>query len=322
MSTWQLPAFDELRELGSGGSGRVVLARHQPTGTEVAIKYLADWLADDADLLADFRAEAQLMAGLVDPHLVTLYEYVETSTGAAIVMDVLDGVSLRRMLVEDGPMTSGGRADPAEGVAARAGRAARPGRRAPRLQAGQRDRRRRRRHHADRLRHRRPGRRGRRGERHPALHGAGAVARRAEQRRHRRLRGDGDVRGVPDRPPGVRRRDRAASAAPAPDTSRRRWTTCPRRCGRSPSPGWRRTPPNASATPRRWWPGSTSSRPPPTASSGSSTVGSTWRPVRRCWRCCSRTRRPWGCEQPLRPRRTSETRRPRLRPPAAMMPAS
>src|SRR3954453_11766055 len=86
---WQLPAFEELRELGAGGSGRVVLARHLPTGTEVAVKYLAEWLVDAPELLAGFRAEAELMAGLVDPHLVTLYEYVETPLGAAIVMDLL-----------------------------------------------------------------------------------------------------------------------------------------------------------------------------------------------------------------------------------------
>ncbi len=102
--SWQLSSFEELRELGSGGSGRVVLARHLPTGTEVAIKYLAAWLADDPDLLDGFRSEARLMAGLVDPHLVTLYEYVETPSGAAIVMDLLEGVSLRRMLLSDGPL--------------------------------------------------------------------------------------------------------------------------------------------------------------------------------------------------------------------------
>src|SRR3954454_22681147 len=106
--TWQLPAFEELRELGAGGSGRVVLARHLPTGTEVAIKYLADWLANDPDLLAGFRSEARLMAGLLDPHLVTLYEYVETPAGAAIVTDLLEGVALRRLLADDGPLTPEG----------------------------------------------------------------------------------------------------------------------------------------------------------------------------------------------------------------------
>ncbi len=105
MTSWQLAGFTEERELGSGGSGRVVLARHEATGNEVAIKYLAEWLASDSQHLAGFRTEAQLMAGLVDPHLVTLYEYVETTAGAAIVMDLLEGVSLRKMLEDGGPLS-------------------------------------------------------------------------------------------------------------------------------------------------------------------------------------------------------------------------
>ena len=105
MTSWQLAGFTEERELGSGGSGRVVLARHEPTGNEVAVKYLAEWLAADPAHLAGFRTEAQLMAGLVDPHLVTLYEYVETTAGAAIVMDLLEGVALRKMLEDGGPLS-------------------------------------------------------------------------------------------------------------------------------------------------------------------------------------------------------------------------
>jgi serine/threonine-protein kinase len=105
MASWQLAGFAEARELGSGGSGRVVLARHETTGNEVAIKYLAEWLSRDAAHLANFRSEAQLMAGLVDPHLVTLYEYVETTAGAAIVMDLLQGVALRKLLESGGPLS-------------------------------------------------------------------------------------------------------------------------------------------------------------------------------------------------------------------------
>ena len=105
MTSWQLTGFVEERELGSGGSGRVVLARHGATGNEVAIKYLAEWLSADAAHLAAFRSEAQLMAGLVDPHLVALYEYVETTAGAAIVMDLLEGVALRKILEDGGALT-------------------------------------------------------------------------------------------------------------------------------------------------------------------------------------------------------------------------
>ena len=135
MTSWQLAGFTEERELGSGGSGRVVLARHEATGNEVAIKYLAEWLASDAAHLAGFRTEAQLMAGLVDPHLVTLYEYVETTAGAAIVMDLLEGCLLAQDARGRRPALPRGRARADEGLAAGPRCAARPGRRPSRLQA-------------------------------------------------------------------------------------------------------------------------------------------------------------------------------------------
>jgi serine/threonine-protein kinase len=44
---WNLPGYIELRELGAGGGGRMVLARHEDSGAQVAIKYLAKQLRDD-----------------------------------------------------------------------------------------------------------------------------------------------------------------------------------------------------------------------------------------------------------------------------------
>ncbi len=105
MSGWQLDGFEELGELGVGGGGRVVLARHESTGRDVAVKYLAAWLVDSPERLADFRTEAELMAGLVDDNLVTLYEYVETDAGAAIAMELVEGVALRAILDDGGPLT-------------------------------------------------------------------------------------------------------------------------------------------------------------------------------------------------------------------------
>ena len=40
MAGWKVPGFTELRALGSGTFGEVVLARHDGSGTLVAIKYL------------------------------------------------------------------------------------------------------------------------------------------------------------------------------------------------------------------------------------------------------------------------------------------
>ncbi|GAA3156487.1 hypothetical protein GCM10010466_54200 [Planomonospora alba] len=102
-SAWRVPGYTEIRELGAGASGRVVLARHDADGTLVAIKYLSDELRGDAGFAARFRHEARLLHRLNGPHAVRLYDYLETSDGSAIVMELVDGVSLRTILRSEGP---------------------------------------------------------------------------------------------------------------------------------------------------------------------------------------------------------------------------
>ncbi|MEU6758193.1 serine/threonine-protein kinase [Streptomyces sp. NPDC046685] len=101
-NAWTVPGYTEVRELGSGGSGRVVLAVHDVTGTAVAVKYLDDRLRQDPAFVGGFRAEARLLGGLGSPYVVRLYEYVEAPGGAAIVMELVDGVSLRALLARSG----------------------------------------------------------------------------------------------------------------------------------------------------------------------------------------------------------------------------
>ncbi|MFH7599519.1 serine/threonine-protein kinase [Streptomyces racemochromogenes] len=99
---WTVPGYTEVRELGAGGSGRVVLAVHDGTGTAVAVKYLSDRMREDPAFVREFRAEARLLGGLVSPYVTGFYEYVEAPDGAAIVMELVDGVSLRAVLRESG----------------------------------------------------------------------------------------------------------------------------------------------------------------------------------------------------------------------------
>src|SRR6204780_2814643 len=106
MPEWDVPGFTGLRTLGSGGFGDVVLAQHDGSGTLVAIKYLRQNLLSDAQFTELFRAEAAVLATVDDPHVVRLYEYVESPSGAAIVMELVDGVSLRDILVRQGATTA------------------------------------------------------------------------------------------------------------------------------------------------------------------------------------------------------------------------
>ncbi|MFJ9539728.1 serine/threonine-protein kinase [Streptomyces sp. NPDC101225] len=104
MSTWVVPGYTESLELGSGASGRVVSAVHGETGVPVAVKYLSDSLRTRPGFVHDFRAEARLLGGLRSLYVADLYEYVESPHGAAIVMELVDGVSLRTLLTRQGPL--------------------------------------------------------------------------------------------------------------------------------------------------------------------------------------------------------------------------
>src|ERR1700755_2012097 len=103
---WNVPGYTEVKVLGSGGFGEVVLARHAAWATAVAIKYLHGNVLADPEFAALFRAEAAVLASLDDPNVVRLYEYAESPGGAAIVMEPVDGVSLRDILARHGKTTA------------------------------------------------------------------------------------------------------------------------------------------------------------------------------------------------------------------------
>ncbi|MEV3922440.1 serine/threonine-protein kinase [Actinomadura coerulea] len=100
MGEWKISGFREVRELGAGAQGRVVLARHEETGFPVAVKYVAVG-AGPAPLEA-LRREAEMLARVRSPHVARLYRLVEGEQGAALVMEAVDGVSLKVVLTEHG----------------------------------------------------------------------------------------------------------------------------------------------------------------------------------------------------------------------------
>ncbi|MEV0661125.1 serine/threonine-protein kinase [Actinomadura luteofluorescens] len=100
MGEWKISGFREMRELGAGAQGRVVLAQHEETGFPVAVKYVA--LGAGTASLDALRREAEMLARVESPHVARLYQLVEGEHGAALVMEAVDGVSLKVVLAEHG----------------------------------------------------------------------------------------------------------------------------------------------------------------------------------------------------------------------------
>lgn len=99
MSDWRVSGFTEVMELGRGGQGRVVLATHATAGTPVAIKYLS--AAADREPL---RHEARMLGTVESPHVARLYRLVETEQGVALIMEAVEGVTLKEVLARHGEL--------------------------------------------------------------------------------------------------------------------------------------------------------------------------------------------------------------------------
>jgi serine/threonine-protein kinase len=98
------------RRLGGGGMATVHLARDLELDRPVAVKLLADHLADDAELRERFVREARLAARLAHPNVVAVYDAGEEEGAPYIVMEHVDGETLADLLRREG------RLDPARAV--------------------------------------------------------------------------------------------------------------------------------------------------------------------------------------------------------------
>jgi eukaryotic-like serine/threonine-protein kinase len=93
-----------LEKLGEGGQGVVYRAFDPADGSVVAIKVLRTDRSASTSVLRRFRKEARLMAELNNPNVVNLREYNEEDGDPYIVLEFVAGVSLARLLDEQGPL--------------------------------------------------------------------------------------------------------------------------------------------------------------------------------------------------------------------------
>jgi len=71
----RLGPYEIKSAIGSGGMGEVYRARDTKLGRDVALKVLPDHFASDADRLARFKREAQVLASLNHPNIAAIYGF-------------------------------------------------------------------------------------------------------------------------------------------------------------------------------------------------------------------------------------------------------
>src|SRR6266705_1404314 len=90
----KLKPYEIVAPLGAGGMGEVYRARDSRLGREVAIKVLPAAMANDAERMARFQREAQMLASLNHANIASIYGLEDSGGVRALVMELVEGPTL------------------------------------------------------------------------------------------------------------------------------------------------------------------------------------------------------------------------------------
>jgi predicted Ser/Thr protein kinase len=96
----RLGPYEIVQLIGKGGMGEVYRARDTRLGRDVALKTLTPERESDATALARLRSEAEAVAALNHPHIVSVLDIGEAEGRPFIVMELVEGRTLREVIEE------------------------------------------------------------------------------------------------------------------------------------------------------------------------------------------------------------------------------
>lgn len=97
--------YEIIEKIGEGGMSVVYKALCHRLNRYVAVKILKDELALDEDFLRRFHTESQAVAMLSHPNIVTVYDVSRSSDTEYIVMELIEGITLKQYMQRRGALT-------------------------------------------------------------------------------------------------------------------------------------------------------------------------------------------------------------------------
>ena len=97
--------YEILEKIGNGGMATVYKAKCHVLNRFVAIKILKEEFITDIEFIKRFKSEAQTAASLTHPNIVSIYDVGNEGDVYYIVMELIQGKTLKEIIVEDGKLS-------------------------------------------------------------------------------------------------------------------------------------------------------------------------------------------------------------------------